>query len=134
MNQRTQELTAAWLEKARRDLEAALRLIKCENPLSDIGVYHCQQAAEKALKAWLTSRDIVFQKTHDIELLLTQCVPLEPGFNALQMQAGELTPFATEFRYPGDYVEPTPDRALQALKFAEEIYLFCERVIQNNKK
>lgn len=39
-----------WLAKARRDLQAAQRMIKSEEPLLDTGAYHCQQAGEKALK------------------------------------------------------------------------------------
>ena len=45
-----------WIAKAKRDLEAAKRMIVCVDPLLDTGAYHCQQAAEKALKGWLTFR------------------------------------------------------------------------------
>ena len=40
-----------WLLKARRDLESAKVLFDRE--LNDTSVYHCQQAAEKSLKAYL---------------------------------------------------------------------------------
>lgn len=42
-----------WIAKAERDLEAAKRMIVCVDPLLDTGSYHCQQAAEKALKGYL---------------------------------------------------------------------------------
>jgi hypothetical protein len=32
--------------------------------------YCCKQAAEKAIKAWLTCHDITFPKTHDLEAQL----------------------------------------------------------------
>ena len=58
-----QRLVLAWLAKADDDLRAARLLILEENALHAAGVYHCQQAAEKAIKAWLTCHDILFPKT-----------------------------------------------------------------------
>ena len=56
-----------WLAKAERDYEAARRMIdEPGEPLLDAGVYHCQQAAEKALKGWLTGRGVAVTKTHDL--------------------------------------------------------------------
>lgn len=53
-----------WLAKAERDYEAARRMIdEPREPLLDAGVYHCQQAAEKALKGWLTGRGDMRQIT-----------------------------------------------------------------------
>ena len=44
------------MEKARRDLASAIRLLDGEPPYLDTAVYHCQQAAEKALKGFLARR------------------------------------------------------------------------------
>jgi HEPN domain-containing protein len=49
--------TRQWLIKSQRDLKAAYVLIKNEESLLDAVVYHCQQAAEKALKAYLTYQE-----------------------------------------------------------------------------
>jgi hypothetical protein len=43
--------TQAWLAKARSDLRSAAILSTAESPLYDTAIYHCQQAAEKAVKA-----------------------------------------------------------------------------------
>ena len=94
MEDRKQQLVFAWLAKGKNDLEAARLLIVEEKRLLDIGVYHCQQAAEKALKAWLTSRDIVFSKTHSLEDIVRLCVPSASGFSQFQHHAEELTPLA----------------------------------------
>ena len=56
MNQRTQELTAAWLEKAGRDLEAEDRLIAGENPLADVGVF--QPSPERSSLALALAKEI----------------------------------------------------------------------------
>ena len=87
-------------------------------------VYHCQQAAEKALKAWLTSRKQEFRKTHDLVELLDQCIGIHPEFEVLQEPARFLIPFATQFRYPGDIFEPPLEEALQALECASTIVHF----------
>jgi len=41
------------MQKAEHDLLAAAHVLELDEPLTDIAVYHCQQAAEKALKAFL---------------------------------------------------------------------------------
>ena len=46
-----------WLLKAWRDLETARRCANGEPPFYDIAVYHCQQAAEKSVKAFLVHHD-----------------------------------------------------------------------------
>ncbi len=45
------ELARSWLTKAQHDLDSAKRL--SSNPILDVSIYHCQQAAEKALKSFL---------------------------------------------------------------------------------
>jgi HEPN domain-containing protein len=84
-------------------------------------VYHCQQAAEKALKAFLTLHDVVFPKTHDLTLLLDRCIDLDAGLETLRDEAELLTPFATAFRYPGPTVEPTVEEVDEALAAAEAV-------------
>ena len=61
--------TREWLGKAKDDLRAARRLLKPPPALSSAAAFHCQQAAEKALKAFLAWRDVPFRKTHDLEVI-----------------------------------------------------------------
>ena len=124
MDEAKRSLVRAWLAKADEDLAVARLLIEQERRLLSSGVYHCQQAAEKALKAWLTSRDIVFPKTHDLESLLHLGRAAEPGLAAYLEPAQALTPLATEYRYPGDAVTPSFEEAHQALTDALMIVRF----------
>lgn len=55
-------LTAAWRSKAHEDIAVARLLIRQEKRLHAAAVYHCQQAAEKMLKAWLTDQELIFPK------------------------------------------------------------------------
>jgi len=59
----------AWMVKAWRDLETARRAADGTPPFYDVAVYHCQQAAEKAVKAFLVHRRKPYERTHDIEVL-----------------------------------------------------------------
>jgi HEPN domain-containing protein len=117
------QLAEAWLVKAEHDLAVARLLVREEKRLLDVAAYHCQQAAEKALKAYLTAREIIFPKTHVLEKLLDLCLSADASFEGLRSDAKPLTPLADEFRYPADASEPTPGEAEQAS--AEEIYNFC---------
>jgi len=50
MNETKRQLIESWLTKARHDLTSAQVLGTNPVPLLDTGIYHCQQAAEKAIK------------------------------------------------------------------------------------
>ena len=52
----SQACVAPWLAKADHDLETAERALYAGAPITDTAAYHCHQAAEKALKAFLASR------------------------------------------------------------------------------
>ena len=59
----------AWLTKVSADLRAAEHDLAADPPLLEDSLFHCQQAAEKTLKAFLTSRNTSFRKTHDLNEL-----------------------------------------------------------------
>lgn len=110
-----------WLIKCQRDLKVAYVLFESQESLLDAVVYHCQQAAEKALKAYLTDQNVNFRKTHDLSLLVELCLLSEPEFQSLEDTADTLTPYATEFRYPGNVMEPERQEAEEALRMAEAV-------------
>jgi HEPN domain-containing protein len=125
------DLAGIWLIKARSDLATAKLLIKGGERHLDTGSYHCQQAAEKAIKAWLTAVEVIFTKTHSLEILVRLCIPSEPDFQRFLDHAVELTPFATEFRYPGEELEPSQEEANTALSLAEDITIWISEQISN---
>ena len=114
----------AWLVKAARDLEAANQLLAADEPLLDIVVYHCQQSMEKALKAFLTSEESPFAKTHALVSLVEQAARLDGAFGQLTEHAETLSPFAWRFRYPGDLLEPSESEARKAVGLAQEAFDF----------
>lgn len=119
-----EELVRSWLIKAHRDLLSAHELASADIPLLDTAAYHCQQAAEKAVKGYLLYHDVRFEKSHDIVLLISQAVDIDPTFSGFFEAARLLTPLAVEFRYPGDYVEPELEEFQEAYKSANTLYSF----------
>jgi len=126
MDESTRELVRDWLTRASHDLRSSRALASLEDPLLDTAIYHCQQAAEKAVKAWLQSNDDPFPKTHDVEVLVEQAAGVNPDFRKFAKAASVLTPYVSAFRYPGGYDEPMPTREEfdEALQYAQAIYDF----------
>ena len=114
--------TQAWLRRANRDLRAATHDLRAEPPLHDAVVFHCQQAAEKSMKALLAWHDLPFRKTHNLEELGAACVTFAPELEAHVARAVPLTEYAWKFRYPGELLEPSEDEALSALGIARDLY------------
>jgi len=120
------ELLRSWLAKAASDLRTAHILGSAEDAPLGTAIYHCQQAAEKAVKAFLVHCGITPEKTHDIRNLTLQAAAHEPRFDELLDMAAALTPYAWEFRYPDDLAEtyPTREEFDKALQHAQAIYDF----------
>jgi HEPN domain-containing protein len=129
MDDETSSETTAWLRKARRDLDSAQRLLQGDPPYLDTAVYHCQQAAEKALKACLTASGIPFPKTHDLTLLVELSADVNLEFAELREAAIILTPYATLFRYPDAVLEPTAPDAAEALAYAVQMLAVVEAAL-----
>ena len=91
MDEACARLTRDWLTKSRHDLETARIIASAvEGPL-DTAIYHCQQAAEKAMKGWLTANGMAFEKTHDVRRLVRQAESLAPEFSQFAEAAELLT-------------------------------------------
>jgi HEPN domain-containing protein len=57
------ELTAEWVEKAENDYRTAVVVLEeIAEPIVDTACFHCQQCAEKYLKAFLTEHQIEFPR------------------------------------------------------------------------
>ncbi len=116
------DLGQDWLKKAESDFAAAEVCIDANKAL-DTASFHCQQAAERSLKAWLIGHDIEAPKTHELEELIKLCTPIEPRFSDLLADARALTPYAVKLRYDAGFW-PSIDQARTALEQAGRIYDF----------
>lgn len=124
MNEAKADEVRAWLRKALHDLQSAEWLLARPDPLSSAAGFHCQQAAEKVLKAYLTWRDEPFERTHSLVALVAMCLPFDASFDTLRTAATTLTPYAVALRYPGDLPELTEGEAREALRLAREVWDF----------
>lgn len=73
-----------WLQKARNDFLSARILMKHDPPVLDMGSFHCQQAVEKVLKAFLAWKAVRFEKVHSLTYLMDLCETEESGFKSLR--------------------------------------------------
>lgn len=134
MNEAKRAEIRSWLIKSQHDLGSARRLMEGDEPYLDMAVYHCQQAAEKVLKAFLTYHDVAFGKTHDLTELLALAEQTEPALSQWREVAQELTPYAVRFRYPGDVLEPERSEAEQASHHAQALMDFIWRLLPEEVK
>lgn len=128
-----------WLYKADGDLLYAQEgALSKHEKVRDAAIYHTQQAAEKALKAYLVFKQEPLRRTHDLEDLLWLCMKHDISFNYLFKYAAQLNPLITEYRYPSeDFDElqtPLLEELQEAIKAAQEILNFVIDMIQSSKK
>jgi HEPN domain-containing protein len=116
------ELVKNWLIKSQHDLLAAQKLSGEPEIYADVAIYHCQQSAEKALKGFLIWHDQTFPRTHDVRLLLQLAMAINPVLQQQQDASEILTPYATEFRYPSDVMQPTAAELQEALEKAAGLF------------
>jgi HEPN domain-containing protein len=101
-------LVRQWIAKAEVNYRTAERLVRDDEPIRESIAFHCQQAAEKYLKAFLVWRNVEFPKTHSIGRLLDLVSGVAPDLATALADAISLTPFGVEIRYPGDFPELLP--------------------------
>ncbi len=109
-----------WLRHAEEDLRAAEALLNN----SEIAPRHicwlAQQCAEKALKAVLVFLDIDFPYSHDLDGL-RNLIPGEWEVKASYPDLSDLTEWAVEARYPGDWPDAVVSDADVAIAQAQSI-------------
>jgi HEPN domain-containing protein len=116
----------AWLAKAKNDL-TAVRLCIRERCALDVAAYHCQQAAEKALKAFIVYHTQLVHRGHDLIFLLKKCTEIEFAFIQLEQIASSLTNYATYTRYPDDSFSIDLAEAKSAYKKALFVFDFVAK-------
>ena len=118
---------AAWLEYADADAEVA-SLIGASPHLAHMACFHAQQAAEKALKAYLAwLGDEAIPRTHDLEKL-ADLIAERGGCAAPREGIKFLNVFSVTVRYP-EVERPAPDEADRAREFAHELLAFVRSAL-----
>jgi len=92
-----------WIKIADDDYDSARILNEAVHKHYEVICYLCAQAVEKYLKGYLTYRDVIPQKTHDLPYLNSLCAELDSGFASVRTVCAFLNRFANDIRYPHKY-------------------------------
>ncbi|MCL2411439.1 MAG: HEPN domain-containing protein [Treponema sp.] len=92
-----------WMEIADNDFDSAILLDGAVRKHCEIICYHCAQAVEKYLKAYLVFKGIVPKKTHDLLFLVNVCNELNDEFESIVTECSFLNKFTNDIRYPHKY-------------------------------
>ncbi len=110
--------TEEWIQKAEEDYLAVNKL-KPEMKLLSVICFHAQQCVEKYMKAILQENNIEFEKIHDLNILLKDCVKFLPNLQEYRKELTMLSTYAVDIRYPG--YEVSKDEAEECIKIMEKI-------------
>lgn len=116
-----------WLTKAKDDLEWTQANIR--ESVWYGACFTAQQAAEKALKAYLLYQDKKVPKIHDLGVLLELCLESDSQFMQLKQGCAALKTYYAPARYPdiAEFVTFSKPQALEAEKLAREVIELVER-------
>lgn len=96
------EITKEWIFKAEGDYRSAeVLLYQIEIPEIDTACFHCQQCAEKYVKAFLNEHDVDFPRNHDLVRLLGLCLVVDDSFEKIRDNLRRLENYGVIIRYPG---------------------------------
>jgi HEPN domain-containing protein len=114
-----------WMLLADKDLYAAEILLESEYPLTNIVAFHCQQAIEKYLKAFLIEKEISILKTHDLIRLNGMTKEIQDlGIDEKKLMI--INEIYIESRYPGEFGlmsdgMPSNEQAKEFIAYAKEV-------------
>ena len=118
----------SWIDKSEHDLMSAQRLLEIEPMILDNACFHCQQAIEKYLKAFLVYHGRDIERTHNIIFLLSECANFDPIFATIDPM--NINAYAVQGRYPDSTLMPTAAEAKSYYQLALQIKtLATERIV-----
>lgn len=124
IRQRTQE----WLRKAEHELAyLAVAPLDIDDPPTDTTCRIAHITAEYALKAYLLINKHKILKSHDLIVILDECITIDNDqeFETLRSYCQTVTIYRTDLLYPGPF--PTfvsIEEAQSAIEMAKQIYRF----------
>ena len=119
-----------WMKFACADINAAQQLFsQQQNPRQrpiEIILYHCQQGAEKAIKAFIVQNGHFPPKTHELQELRLLCLQWDPCFDNSRLinHCAFLDPFSVVVRYPRHNITLDSSQASRGLNSAKRVYDF----------
>lgn len=123
---------ADWLRRAREDLIAA-SVLKENNQCYNSAAFHCQQTAEKALKAYILFVSDRLVDGHNLSWLTKQANRYN-DFNQWFDEAAALNRCYIETRYPADIPFSVTQKQVESYyKMAYEMFIFICKEMELDK-
>lgn len=129
-----QALVDEWLRRAHSNLERARAGKASDEILYEDLCFDCQQAVEKSIKALLVRLGVEFEKIHSISKLLKHAEGARINVPEEIKEASQLTVYAVDTRYPGDYDPVLKDEWELALAMAEKAVAWAEEEIAHLRR
>lgn len=113
-----------WLEHSSQDLIAA-KILSEDDRCYRLSAFHCQQAIEKALKAYILLKSDVLVDGHNLIWLCRQAKKYDKGFHQWFDESADLNQCYIETRYPADIErEYTYKMVRNFYRMAREMYQY----------
>jgi len=129
MSKESDEYFLQWIEKAEEDRLVVQQLVDADSSARGAIGFHCQQAAEKFLKAYLIFHGIDPERTHNLEFLVKRCSDIDKDFVKIYLM--NLTDYGVEARYPGDFLEPSIIEIRELIQIVDTIR---DKVLQKTRE
>lgn len=123
MNEQYNEIKQ-WIIKGDHDLGTAKVTYLHIPEFLDTVTFHCQQAVEKYLKAFLIFQTTEFRFSHDLVYLLDLINQKDPEFEQFYDSVSELQGYAIEVRYPNETIFLSNEKVENAILVAKNIRAF----------
>ena len=113
------------IKLAGKDLDLAKNSSSMTDPYIEGICFHCQQCAEKSLKAFIIFHNIRYKFTHDLERLCNDCIAIDKSFSSILNPCLILTYYSSDIRYHDDGLISEKDM-YEAIDLAEEVLEFVK--------
>jgi HEPN domain-containing protein len=120
----------SWIDRAKSSYELSKNTVY--GVLYEDLCFQVQQAVEKAFKGLLIYYNIEPEFTHNLGILLNK---IEEHIEILEniKMSTDLTKYAVQTRYPGEYDEITKEEYERSLKIAKECLNWVENKVKEEK-
>jgi len=120
MNGQVEEIKQ-WVIKGDHDLGTAKITYLYIPEYLDTVTFHCQQAVEKYLKAYLIFQSISFKFSHDLIYLIDLITQKDSDFESYYDTVSELQGYAVEIRYPNETIYLSNEKVENAMMIAKKV-------------
>ena len=127
----TRENYKTLIRIAEKDLKVAKHITTADEIYIEGVCVHCQQCAEKALKAFLDFNKIDYDFIHNLKKLCSDCKKIDNTFSTISTNCVVLNIYSSETRYI-DNSEIPIEEMYEAIKLAEEVYIFVKEKIKED--